>query len=169
MDELGDLVLDLSRAPAVCTALAREKRTHLLYVSLGTFAAVLLATLALWDGLNLVDLVFLAVTALLVFFVVSSIDALVGFDAMNPGLRVFEHGLALPWRTRKDAERGRENVALFSEISEIRVLNGKNHPNLIVVWKERRHTQTFLIESKWIPDGPALLQALRNRVPVREQ
>lgn len=169
MESLGNLVLDLGRSPAVRESLAREKRNQILFVSLGVIAGVLLIVFAVWNGANLADFVFIGIGVLLLVFVASSVDALIGFDAMNPGLRVFEFGLALPWRNRKAAAVGAENVVLFSEIREIRVLVGKRGPNLIVAWKERRRPQTFLIESKWIPDGEAMLSALQGRVPVRTQ
>lgn len=168
MPQLGNLVLDFSSNAAVRESLLREKRNHLLYVSLGSFAAAMLLVMVLWDGLNLVDGVFLAVVVLLLVFVASSVDALVGFDAMNPGLRVFELGLALPWRGRKAAARGEENVALYSEIREIRVLRSAAHANLIVAWKAKRRPQSFLIESKWIPDIEAFLHAVRGKVEIRE-
>ena len=67
------------------------------------------------------------------------------------------------------AADGGENVVLFKDIREIRVLGGRQGPNLIVSWKEERRPQTFLIESKWIPDGQALLKALQGRVAVLEK
>ena len=166
MESLGSLVLDFSHSPVVRKSLAREKKNHILFVVLGAIAGGLLIALALWSGANLADFVFIGVGALLLVFVASSVDALIGFDAMNPGLRVFESGLALPWRTRKVAADGGENVVLFKDIREIRVLGGRQGPNLIVSWKEERRPQTFLIESKWIPDGQALLKALQGRVAV---
>lgn len=169
MEPLGNLVLDFSRSPKVLESLARERRNHLYFAFLGTLAAVLLIVLAVWNGANLEDFVFIGVGVLLLVFVASSLDALMGFTAANPGLRVFELGLALPWRSRKAAAHGAENVALFREIGEIRVLAGKHGPNLIVAWKDNRRPHSFLIESKWIPDGPAVLKALRGRVPIREQ
>ena len=169
MEPLGNLVLDFSRSAVVRKSLARDKRNHTLFASLGTIAGALLIVLAVWNGANVADFVFIGVGVLLLLFVVSSADALIGFDVMNPGLRVFEFGLALPWRNRKTAAKGAENVVLFSEISEIQVLGGKQGPNLVVAWKEKRRPRTFLIESKWIPDRQAILQALQGRVAVRER
>ncbi len=166
--DLGNLLLDFRGDPSVRQALAREKRDNRLYVALGILSASALVLMTLTGGLTAFSWVLLAAAALVLFFVASSTVSLVDFDSTFPGLRVFELGLALPWRSREIVARGDENVALFRDIREIRVVSGKGGADLIVVWKEDRRPRSFLIESKWVPDARALLRVLDEKVPIRE-
>lgn len=168
MSDLGKLVADFREDASVRQTLAREKREHFLFVSLGAPASGLLMVLIATGGLTPFTWVLLAVTALLVFFVATSVVTLIGFDETLPGLRVFELGMALPWRNRMVASRGEENVALFRDIAEIRILGGNAKPYYVVTWKPERRPRSFILESKWVPNPSAFLRALEGRVAIRQ-
>ena len=161
-------VLDWSGHPAVVRARTREKRRTAVFTGLALVAGSIVVIISLSDGVGPADALYLPVAGLVWLFGVSALASLVAFDRTNPGLKVYVDGLALPWRSLKDARHDRENFLAFQSIAEARLLTSWGEFELAIVRRDGGRPHQFTIESQWIPDRDALLESLRGRVPLRE-
>jgi len=162
-------ILDFGRDATVKRALAKERANARLYVILGFTATGVLVGVAISDGIQPFDLLYLVVSALGALFGISALASLVSFEETHPGLKVYASGLALPWRSRLAARKGEENFLPFDEIEEIRFHLRRNRPPRVIVVRRGRGTpKEFEIESKWIPDPSRFAESIRGKVAYRE-
>ena len=164
----GPPVLDWSEDPSVVRARTREKHRTAAFTALFLAAGSIVVILSLSDGVGPADALYLPSAGLVWLFGLSALSSLVGFDRTNPGLKVYHDGLALPWRSLKDARRDADNFLAFQSIAEARLLTSRDEFAIAIVRRDGGRPHEFRIESQWIPDRDAFLESLRGHVPVRE-
>lgn len=161
-------VIDWTHHPAVVRARGRDRFRTAIYTGLAFSATAIIVAISLLDGLHPIDTLYFAVASLVAFFGASAMSSLIGFEAVNTGLRVYPDGFSLPWRSMEAARRGEENFLPFRLIAEIQPVSTKGRRGLLVVRHGEQKPHEFLIEPEWIPDIEALLDSIRGKVHVRE-